>query len=156
MKCNVTRQIATWLQQTDHISILYRVTAGWSYADLISSYSRPIIFWSYFGLQQADHMPTLFWVTAGRSYANLISGYSRPIIFRSYFGLQQAADHNFGLQQADLISGYSRPILFRVTAGRSYFGLQQADLISAKRMCDCRQNKLRLLWNALLTTPYVK
>ena len=84
MKCNVTRQSATWLQQ----------------ADLISGYSRPI----------------LFRVTAGRSYSDLISGYSRPILFPH----------------------------------------------SAKRVLDCRQNhhgcrqnKLRLLWNALLTTPYV-
>ena len=88
-------------------------------------------------------------------------GYSRLIICRSYF---------------DLILVYSRPIicqtipiLFRVTASRSsaelfrsYFRLQQADLNLAKRVRDCRQNhhgcrqnKLRLLWNALLTTPYV-
>ena len=47
----------------------------------------------------------------------------------------------------ELISGYSRPILI---------------LHSAKRVRDyrqshygCRQNKLRVLWNALLTTPYV-
>jgi len=58
MKCNVTRQSATWLQQ----------------ADLISGYSRLILGW-------------LFWVTACRSQADLISGYSRPIICRSYFGL---------------------------------------------------------------------
>jgi len=36
MKCDVLRQTATWLQQADHISVLFRVTAGRSYADLIS------------------------------------------------------------------------------------------------------------------------
>jgi len=72
-------------------------------------YSRPIIFQSYFGLQQAGHVSIIFRVTAGWSYADLISGYSRPILFPH----------------------------------------------SAKRVRDCRQNKLRLLWNALLTTLYV-
>ena len=61
--------------------ILFQVTAGRSYADLISGYSRPIIFQSYFGLQQADHMPILFQVTAADHV---------PILFRvtagrSYF-----------------------------------------------------------------------
>jgi len=43
------------------------VIAGRSYLDLISGYSRPIIFRSYFRLQQADHMSILFQVTAGQS-----------------------------------------------------------------------------------------
>jgi len=47
------RPTATWLQQADHM---------------------PIIFRSYFGLQQADHMP---------NYSDLISGYSKPIICRT-------------------------------------------------------------------------
>ena len=54
---------------------LFWVTAGRSYANLISGYSRPIIFRSYFGLQQAaDH-------NFGLQQADLISGYSRPILF---------------------------------------------------------------------------
>ena len=67
--------------------------------------------------------------TIRRSYLYLISGYSRPILGRSY---------------ADLISGYSMLILFPHSAkcvrdcGQSHHG--------------CRQNKLLLLWNALLTT----
>ena len=79
-------------------------------------YNRPIIFRSYFGLQQADHISILCRVTAGRSYSDLISGYSRPILFP----------------------------------------------YSAKRVRDCRQNHHDcrqnipwLLWNDLLTTPYV-
>ena len=47
MKCDVLRQTATWLQQADHISVLFRVTAGRSYPDLI---------------------PILYRVTAGQSY----------------------------------------------------------------------------------------
>jgi len=79
----------------------------------------------------------LFEFTAGRccadhmpNYSDLISGYSRLMPNYSY-----------------LTSGYSRPILIPH---------------SAKRVRDCRQNhhgcrlnKLQLLWNALLTTPYV-
>ena len=71
-------------------------------------------------------------------------GYNRPIIFRSYFGLQQADRMP---NYSDLISDYSRPILFPHSAKRV-------------RDCrrnhhDCRQNIPWLLWNALLTTPYI-
>ena len=90
-----------------------------------------IIFRSYFGLQQADLRPIIC-----RSYFDLISGYSRPILGRSY---------------ADLI-----PILFRITAGQSYFRSRRNSCVTAgKTHHGCRKNKLRLLWNALLATPYV-
>ena len=46
----------------------HMVTAGRSYFDLISGYSRSIICRSYFRLQQADHISILFRVIAGRSY----------------------------------------------------------------------------------------
>jgi len=59
--------------------------------------------------------------------------YSWPILGRSY---------------SDLISGYSMPILFPHWAKRVRDCRQNHH--------GCRQNKLRLLWNALLTTPYVK
>ena len=87
----------------------HMVTAGQSYFDLISGYSRLIIFRSILGYSRS----ITFWSYCGLQQADLISGYSRPIIFQSYFRLQQA----------DLILGYSRPILFWVTAGRSYFNL---------------------------------
>jgi len=63
MKRNVTRQTATWLQQADHMPIIFRSYFGSQQADL-----RPIICRSYFGSQQADLIPILFRVTAGRSY----------------------------------------------------------------------------------------
>jgi len=72
----------------------------------------------------------------------------------------QQADHmpNY----SDLISGYSRliicrtiRILFRVTAGRSQFRTWRNACDCWQNHHGCRQNKLRLLWNALLTTPYV-
>jgi len=65
MKCNVTRQTATWLQQADHVSIR-----------------------SYFGLQQADDMPNYSDLISG--YSRPILGRSYAELFRSYFGLQQA------------------------------------------------------------------
>jgi len=155
MKCNVTRQTAIWLQQADLILIICR-----SYFDLISGYSRPILGRSY-----ADHISILFRVTAGRfeaddmpilfwPYFRLQQANLRPITFRTYFGLQQADlrpiifRSYFGLQQADVILGYSRPILFTHSAKR----VRDA----GKTTIGCRQNKLRFLWNALLTTPYLK
>jgi len=158
MQCDETNSHMVRVGQSyaDHISILFRVTAGRSYIDLISSTT---------GQSYADPISILFQVTAGRSYFNLISGYSRLILGRSYADpISILFRVTAGRSYFDLISGYRRPIL-----GRSY-----ADLISvynrpillphsAKRMRDCRQNhhgsrhnKLRLLWNALLTTPYVK
>ena len=62
------------------------------------------------------------------NYSDLISGYSR--LMPNY---------------SDLTSGYSRPILIPHSAKR----------VLDCRHYGCRQNKLRLLWNALLTTPYV-
>jgi len=94
----------------------HMVTAGQSYFDLISGYSRLIIFRSILGYSRS----ITFWSYCGLQQADLILGYSRPILFRV----------TAGRSYFNLISGYSRPILFWVTVGRSYFGLQQADHIS--------------------------
>jgi len=77
-------------------------------------------------------------VTAGWSYFRLQQADHMPILFRV----------TAGRSYVDLISGYSRPILFQHSAKRMHDGRQNHH--------GWRQNELRLLWNALLTTPYVK
>jgi len=79
----------------------------------------------------------IFQCTTVRSYADhmpnypdLISGYSRLM-----------------LNYSNLTSGYSRPILIPHSA--------KCVLDCRQKHHGCRQNKLRLLWNGLLTTPNV-
>jgi len=44
MKCNVTRQTATWLQQADLRPIIFRSYFRLQQANLVWGYSRPILF----------------------------------------------------------------------------------------------------------------
>ena len=78
-----------------------------------------------------------------------ISVYNSPILRRPYAELSDLISGYSRLMPnySDLTSGYSRPILIPHSAKRV--------LDCRQNHHGCRQNKLRLLWNALLTTPYI-
>ena len=79
----------------------------------------------------------IFQCTTVAFYADHIPNYSDPIL--GYSRLMP--------NYSDLTSGYRRHILIPHSAKRV--------LDCRQNHHGCRQNKLRLLWNALLTTPYV-
>ena len=78
-----------------------------------------------------------------------ISVHNSPILRRPYADLPDLTSGYIRLMAnySDLTSGYSRPILIPHSAKRV--------LDCRQNHHGCRQNKLRLLWNALLTTPYI-
>jgi len=78
------------------------------------------------------------------NYSDLISGYSR--LMPNYSDLISGYSRLMP-NYSDLTSGYNRPISIPHSAKRV--------LDCRQKHHGCRQNKLRLLWNALLTTPYV-